>query len=295
MGAAAAGAVALLALSGGTLGRASVLNRVDPATLSREGPAVRLPGWAFGVAWARRRSTVALVVKPTGGIGFPIRVVSGAPLRVTRSIPVGARDVCGLTFRGPDLVALASDRLCYRAGGSFALLRIDLRRGRVARTVPVPGLHVADPTNVAFGDGSAFVAHAGGGVDVVNLASGAVTAHFPRRTLAKGAGIVPTHWLGRHLLALGASVVDVRTWRSRVLEPGARGVVAAGGELVAYGPRGVAVYSCGGRLLFRPITREALWNVQAFGRYAYAGSAVIDVRSRRVSTGSPAAVLVALG
>jgi len=293
--AAAAGVAALLVLSGGTLGHASVLNRVDPATLRREGAAVRLPGWAFGVAWARRGSTVALVVKPTGGIGFPIRVVSATRVRVVRTIPVGARDVCGLTFRGPTLVALVSDRLCYHTGGSFAVLRIDVPSGRVASTVPVPALHVAYPTNVAFGDGRAFVAHPGGGVDVVNLATGGVRARFPRRMLAKGEGIVPAHWLGRHLLALGANVVDVRTWRSRVLEPGSRGVVAAGGELVAYGPRGVAVYSRGGRRLFRPITRHAVWNVQAFGRDVYAGSEVIDVRSRGVSTGSPRAELLVLG
>lgn len=292
--AAAAGVAALLALSGGTLGRASVVSRVDPATLRGEGAAVRLPSWAFGVAWARRGSTVALVVKPTGGTGFPIRVLSTPPLRVVRSVSVGARDVCGLTFRGPTLVALVSDRLCYRTGGSFAVVRLDVRRGRVVSTVAVPGLHVAYPTNVAFGDGRAYVAHAGGGVDVVNLATGAVAARFPRRVLAKGAGIVPAHWLGRHQLALGAKVVDVRTWRSRVLEPGAHGVVAAGSDLVAYGPRGVAVYTRGGRLVFRPVAAETVWNVEAFGRYVYAGSTVIDTRARRVSTGSPAAATLVL-
>jgi len=294
MEAAAAGAAALLALSSGALGQPSFVSRVDPATLRGEGAALRLPSWAFGVAWARRGSTVALVVKPTGGTGFPIRILSTSPLRVVRSISVGARDVCGLTFRGPTLVALVSDRLCYRTGGSFAVLRLDVRRGRVVSAVAVPGLHVAYPTNVAFGDGRAFVARAGGGVDVVSLATGATAARVPRRVLAKGADIVPAHWLGRHRLALAARVVDVRTWRSRVLEPGARGVVAAGGDLVAYGPRGVAVYTRGGRPLFRPVTAGAVWNVETFGRYVYAGSTVVDVRTRRVSTGSPAAATLVL-
>ena len=129
-------------------------------------------------------------------------------------------------------------------------------------------------------------------MDVVSLATGALVRRFPRRALAKGGGIVPAHWLGRHLLALGPQVVDVRSWRRRTLEPGARGVVAAGGDLVAYGPRGVSVYTRAGRLLFRPLTREAVWSVQAFGRYVYAGSAVVDVRSRRVAAGPAEAILL---
>jgi hypothetical protein len=53
------GAAFLLSLTGLGLGHPSHLLRLDPATLKPQGPAVRLPGWAFGFAWARRATTLA--------------------------------------------------------------------------------------------------------------------------------------------------------------------------------------------------------------------------------------------
>src|SRR5262249_21641889 len=153
----------------------------------------------------------------------------------------------GLTFRGPQVVALVADRPCYWRGGRFAVWRIDPARGRVLGTTPVPAIHQVLPTNLAFGDGRAFVAHPGGGVDSISLATG----RTPGRTLQKGAGIVRASWLGGRLLALGRVVVDVRTWRTVLVAPDAVSVVSDGGELVAYGPNGAALYTRGGRLVGR--------------------------------------------
>jgi hypothetical protein len=275
---------ALLALTGGALGAPSNLSALDPATLQPRGPSVRSPGWALGLAWARSGSTVAIVAKPVA-TGQPVRLVDTRRMRVTAVVRVGDRDVCGLTFRGPTLVALASDRRCYWNGGRFSILRVDVLRHRIVRVTPVSGLHVAFATNLAFGDNFAFVTRAGGGVVSVDLRTGAVRSHVPRRSLAKGEGIVPTRWLGGHLLGAGPRVVDVRTWRSRLLEPGARRVAPAGDDLVAYGPRGVAVYTRAGALRFRALTGTSIRNVHVQGRYLYAAedatADLVDLRTRR--------------
>jgi hypothetical protein len=282
VGAASAAAAVVLVLSGGTPGDPSFVQRADPATLRGEGAALRLPGVAFGLAWARWGDIAAMVTKPTGGIGFRVRIVDLTHLRAIGSVDVGARDVCGLTFRGPTLVALAADRPCYWTGARFAILRIDPRAGLVTGIRRIRGLHVAAPTNVAFGDGSVFVARPDGGVDAVDLATGATTTHRPRRAVAKGEDVVPASWLGDHLLAAGSRVMDVRTWRVRVLERGARGIVRAGRDLAAYGPRGVAVYTRRRRFVFRPIADPVFAGVAASGRYLYANGEVVDLSTHRV-------------
>ena len=282
MGAAIASAV-VLAVSGGTLGEPSLLHRADPATLRYEGAALRLPSAAFGLAWARRGGALAVVAKPTGGVGFRIRIVALRPrLRVVGTVAVGPRDVCGLTFRGATLVALAADRPCYWSGARFTILRIDVRARRIAGVRAVRGLRIAAPPNLAFGDGRAFVARADGGVDAVDLATGVTTTHRPRRALAKGAGVVFASWLGGGLLGVGKRVVDVRTWRVRMLVRGARGVIRAGGGLAAYGAQGVGVYTRRGRLLYRPIASPVSAGVAAWGRYLYAGGEIVDLATHRV-------------
>jgi hypothetical protein len=280
--AAAAAATALIALTTGAPGQGAALRSVDALTLRPAGQALHLPGGAFGLAWARSGTTLALVTKPTGGLGFPIRLFHTGRLRAAGAVSVGARDVCGLTFAAPTLVALVSTQLCYHAGGSFSVLRIDVGRRRVASTTPIHGLRLAAPTNIAFGAGQAFVARAGGGVDALDLRTGRLRRHEPRRMLAKGEEVVWTHWLGGGLLGVGPRVVDVRTWRSRTIEPGATGIVRAGNELAAYGARGVALYSRAGRLHIRVTTIPTFAAVTAVGGRLYVGSAtVFDLRTRR--------------
>src|SRR5207302_7056705 len=127
------------------------------------------------------------------------------------------------------------DQPCYWRGGRFSVLRV----GKKVSVIPVAGLTTAAPTNLAFGDGKAFVAYAGGTIDAVDLHTGAVRSHRPRRMLAKGEGIVFTRFLGGHLLAVGGRTVDVRSWRERVPDPGALGVGARGSVLADYGRDGV--------------------------------------------------------
>jgi hypothetical protein len=284
MGLAAVLASTLLALDFGAYGNGTRLARVDPATLRGEGSALRLPNALLGYAWARRGRTLALVVKPVA-TGQPIRIIDVKTLRVRRTIEVGDRDVCGLTFQGRTLVALTADRPCYRPGGRFAILRVDPARRAPMRIVSVPGIHTAFPTNLAFGDGDAFVAHAGGGVNAIDLRTGVTTPHWPRRQLAKGEGIVWTRWLGRHLLGVGSRLVDVRTWHARVLVPGARGLTAAGPDIVAYGPAGASIFTRAWRLRLNVLRGEDVGDARVVGRYLYAtiGEAtdVVDLRAGR--------------
>jgi hypothetical protein len=281
--AATLGASALLALTGGSVDAGSRLRALDPATLRPVGPSVRLPSWAFGLAWARSGPIVAVVAKPVA-TGQPVRIVDVRRMRAVATIPVGDRDVCGLTFRGRALVALASDRPCYWSGGHFSVLRVDVAQRRIAAVTAVSALRSVVPTNLAFGDGFAFVVRAGGGVDAIDLRNGTVARHEPKRSLSKGEGIVPTRWLGRHQLGVGARVVDVRSWRATVPEPGARGVAPAGENLAVYGSRGVAIYTRAGRIRFRVLAGVGIGTVRVRGRYLYAAGAtanVVDLRTRR--------------
>jgi hypothetical protein len=272
-----AGALVTLVSSGpGGTGR---LEHVAPATLAVR-DSVRAPDASFGLAWARRGTRIAFVAKPRA-MGQPVRIVDARTLRAVRVIQVGDRDVCGLTYDGAALVALVADRPCYWRGGHFSLLRV-----MTGATVRVPALGSVFPTNLAFGDGKAFVARVGGGVDAVDLRTGSTTHHRPRRMLSKGQGIVAARWLGGHLLAAGPTVVDVRTWHARTLDPSARGVAPAGRTgLVAYGPHGVAVYTRSGTLRFRVLGGAAVGAVHVVGRYLYAAedstADIVDLRTRR--------------
>lgn len=267
----------LLALDLGGTGHGATLRRLDPTTL-RTRTALHLPNAMLGFAWARRGATAAVVVKPVA-TGQPIRLVDTRTLRVQRVLAVGDRDVCGLAYDGATLVALAADRPCYWNGGHFEVLRFAEHGMRV---VPVPGLHTAWPTNLAFGDGHAFVTYPGGSVSAIDLRTGATIVHRPRRTLAKGEGLVPTRWLGGHLLGVGRAIVDVRTWRKRVIAD-ATGMAPAGEHLVAYGPHGATVYTRQRRRLFHVLDNESVDNVHVVGRFLYAdvglGLDVVDLRT----------------
>jgi hypothetical protein len=269
-----------------TFGGQTTLEHVAPATLEARGPTVTLPDSSLGEAWAQRNSTLAFVVKPVA-TGQPIRIADTRTLRTRKVVPVGDRDVCRLTFDRNDLVALTADRPCYWKGGHFSLMRFDSGTWRLRKVVPLPTIRTVFPTNLAFGDGRAFVTRAGAGVDAIDLATGRVERHHPRRSLSKGEGVVETRWLGGHLLASGAAVIDVRTWRSRVLDPTARSVAPAGANLIAYGPRGAKVFTRSGRYRFGVLRTIDLATVRVAGRYLYAAEATsilaheVDLKTQR--------------
>ena len=269
----------LIGLALGAPGAPSSLQLLAPGTL-RPVHAVHLPNALLGFAFARRYHTVAVVVKPVA-TGQPIRLVDARTMRATRVIPVGDRDVCGLGFYGGTLFALAADRPCYWPGGSFSVLRIV--GGRIRRVVPVAGLSTLSPTNLAFGDGNAYIARPGGEVDAVDLGTGAFSIHRPDRVLAKGERILATRWLGAHRLGVGPNIVNTRTWRARRVAAGERGVAAGPGVLVAWGDRGAEVIRGAKRV--HVLGAEPIAEAWVAGDYLYAavGAAtdVVDLRTGR--------------
>jgi hypothetical protein len=292
------GVTSVIALLGPVApGGHTTLEHVAPATLEARGPSATLPDSSLGWAWARRGSTLAFVVKPVA-TGQPIRIADARTFRTRKIVPVGDRDVCGISFDHSDLVAVTADRPCYWSGGSFTLMRFDSRTWRVRQRIALPAIHSVFPTNLAFGEGRAFVTRAGVGVDAIDLRTGRVERHHPRRALSKGEGVVQTRWLGGHLLASGASVIDVRTWRSRVLDPTARGVAPAGSDLVAYGRRGAKIFTRSGRYRFSVLTNVDVGTVKVVGPYLYAAEGksilahVVDLRTRRETPTNAGADLV---
>ena len=140
-------AAGLLALVSSAPGGPGTLEHLAPATLQPHGAHVRAPDSSLGFAWARHGATLALVAKPVA-TGQPIRIVDVRTLRTRRVLPIGDRDVCGLTFDGRDLVALTANQPCYWAKGRFALVRYDSDSWRVRQTVAVPGLRSVFLTNL---------------------------------------------------------------------------------------------------------------------------------------------------
>jgi hypothetical protein len=280
---AAAAAGILLALTGGTPGHRSSLQRLSPGTLHPEGPRVSLPGDAFGAAWAFGDSRLAIVTKPTAGIGFRIRLLHVPGLSRAGVVDVGTTDVCGLTFRGPRLVALVSSRLCYQEGGRFSILVVDPVRARVISSTSVRALRRVVPAGLAFGSDDAFVALGGGALAAVDLRTGAATVHTPRRLPADGSSETAS-WLGGSLLAVGNEIVSVRTWRARPLGAGIRGIVRAGLDLAAYGSRGVAVYTRSGRLRYRVTASPTFAGLASLAARLYVlPNTIVDIASGRTS------------
>ena len=259
-----------LALGVHGVGAPSLLERLTPGTLQPETKPALLPNSRFGYAYARREGTIALVVKPVA-TGQPIRILDASTLRVRHVISVGDRDVCGLTFRATTLVALAGNHLpCGTPGESYSLLRIDTARGRIRGIVSLRRLGSVFPTNLAFGDGFAFVTRPGGDVDSINLKTASVVSHRPRRSLAKGDEIVEAHWLGRDLLAAGSTVVNVRTWQRRALAAGAAGVTAGRDDVVVYGADGIVDYTTSFHRRYSARAEDDVLQAWISGRTLYA-------------------------
>ena len=240
--------------------------------------------YAAGSPWARRGGTI--VVKDRS----VLRVVDAASLRVVRTIPFRGF-LCGMDFDGPGTLVVLSG--CDRAWRThFLLRRVDLSTGRVLAEVRTRRLApLVWPYGLALGDGSVFIARGNGVVQVVDGRTGAVTAHRPRRALAKGSGYVEARWLGEHQLALNGTVVDTVTWRARTYLRGRSRIAVGGDYLVAWGAHGASVFSRAGGYRFHVLGREPISDVRIEGSSMYATvGAAVDVVD--LTTGDRRALLL---
>jgi hypothetical protein len=366
----------VLALAGGTLDRPSRLVALDPATLELRARGPALPGWAFGLIYARSpdRSRAAILPRPSDTADH-VFLVDTRRLRVVGRAALG-RTACAASWPDPDRIVLVtcyglkpskvfsrktedysleelvldadSVRIVARrqiaasvsilataaTGDGLALLvgprtgaapaRLALASVDGVTVLPLPGERVrarAEGRALAIdaAGSHAFVVNPDFSVTEVDIATGAVSRHpaaVVRRpaAVAKGPGpgpVVEAVWAGNGMLAVaggslrrdgtfvpaGARLIDTRTWRSRLLDPGAASVTAGGGLVLTcqgrYDQRseqahgsGVLVFANTGSLRYRALPGERVAGVRVDGRHAYVQRALgfgeaFDLRTGR--------------
>jgi hypothetical protein len=182
---------------------------------------------------------------------------------------------------------------------------------------PIVGTQVIPALAVDVSGGRAYVFPAAGSAIEVDLATAKVRSHrLAQRGLAKalnGPDRV-ARWLGNGLVALtgittrarlsgttlesdatpaGLALVDVGTWKARMIDRDATSVIVAGGLLLARGyaqspPTSIRAYDFTGRLRFEltDLPRDA-W-LQAGQTRAYVGNRVHELPSGRLLRRLPA-------
>ena len=210
------------------------LQHFTPLTLKPSGPQLEIDySWFYGYQNVAVANGSVLVRLPNA-----LEVIDGSSLRVTRTYTFRHKGTCAVDFDGASVVALTG---CLTATStSFTLWHL---APGIRLSIPVSGLApLAWPVTFAVGDGNWFVARGNGTVDAIDLETGHVTTHRPRRMLAKGPGFLDASWLGEHRLGLNGTVVDVRTWRRRTLALGAQRLDAIDGYVIAHGTNGITVF-----------------------------------------------------
>ena len=238
------------------------LQQFTPLTLKPVGAQVKLDySWFYGYQNFAVENGSVLVRLPN-----EVEVIDGRSLEVTQRDPFRHKGACAVAFDGTTVVVITS---CLTSDSkSFTVWRLTPSS---RRSVAVSKLDpLTYPVSFAFGDGDWFIARGDGTVDVVDLRTGHVTTHRPRRSLAKGRGFVNASWLGEHRLGLNGTVVDVRTWRKRSLAPGAERLDAIGGYIVAHGKKGITVFDHSLRLYRRLAAGRVIDRVWLSGGIVYA-------------------------
>jgi hypothetical protein len=195
-----------------------------------------------------------------------LEVIDSSTLRPTERYVFRHKGTCGVDFDGSTVVALTG---CLTpASKIFTVWRLSPGSRRAVSVSQLRPL--AWPVSFAVGDGKWFISRGDGTVDAIDLQTGRVSIHRPRRTLAKGRGAAYASWLGEHRLGLNGTVVDVRTWRKRTLAPGASQLDAIGGYVIAHGQKGITVFDDSLRLYRRFAGGRVIDRVGLSGGVLYA-------------------------
>lgn len=235
----------LLALLASPTYQAGTLERLSATTLTPTGPTLRIPFDSWGVTGLVLQGNLVTVATRT-----TVRIVDMSTMRVAQTYRLPRASVCTVGLDGTTPVALVG---CGRMSHRYALVRLDPGRWITVRR---PLATIGYPVSFAFGDGKLFVARdRSAGVDVIDMRTGAVVSHRPRRSLAKGEDWVQARWLGGHLLGLNGVAVDVRTWRTHTLAAHAKELIADAGFVGSYGSDGVAVFTRSNLKLYRRFLR----------------------------------------
>lgn len=260
------------------VGQPTTFRHLQPLTLKPTGAALRVAVSPY--SFHSFDTANGLIVARTANA---VKVFDRSSLALVRSFPFRGRDTCAVGLDGTTPVALVGCRSA--TSRIYAVVRFGATQTRIPVRRPLAAIRY--PVSIAFGDGHAYVVHAFGAVDAIDLSSGAVTSHSPPRTLSKGEGYMRAEWLGNHLLGIAGNVVDVRAWHRRTLAPHASETVAGGDKLATVGPNGVNVYTKSDLRLYRRLLRgQVIDSALLDGDVLYAKSAlvwyVIDVRTGRM-------------
>jgi hypothetical protein len=109
----------------------------------------------------------------------------------------------------------------------------------------------------------------------------AVSGTDARTTIGRG-GVVRETWT-----PVGVSMIEVGTWRLRMLDPSAGGFTRAPGGLLVAGRESFTAYDLDGGRRFTIPLDEPLMYVQAVGSYAYAwgrdrATTIVDLASGKI-------------
>lgn len=269
---------------------------VDP--VARRLVATRpLRGWA--TATARAPGSVVLLVEPASGVGPARLAVVGASGRVREvllsRIRSGVEEEEGrgseIRFRvqNPGLAVDPDAGRAFVLGAGAPVAEIDLR------TLAVSDHELSEPIS--------GLSRLRGWLEPVAQAKSA--SGWSRQALWLGDGMIAvsgSDYDGLRSTPTGLSLIDVRSWSVRTLEPRAGLVSESHGVLLAAAATrdgraeteagiGVAAYARTGERLWHALGDEPVWWTQTAGGYAYVpargadsgGVRVIDLRTGEVS------------
>ena len=239
-----------------------------------------LSGPATVVATARTRGGLALLLAPTGRRSgarlvliaaagtrsIPLPTLSAVPRPLDKSI---AGSAVGLTVDG-------ERRYAYLAEPQGRIMEVDLASGKVRAR----DMAFRKPASTAKGI-------RGPAVQALALPGGSLAVTGVTRT---------SHG---DLVPLGLWLVDTRTWRSRLRDPGARGISYSAGALLVVGAIGLRAYDLDGSLRFRVLDGRSIGAARAQAGYAYVAvgpapgaTSVVDLSDGRVEAPGPNAVSI---
>jgi hypothetical protein len=315
-------------------GHAGTLRFVNPQKLRFVGT-VRLPGFIDPeLAWVAPR---ALLVLDTVSIAAVDPV--SLRVRWRRALPRAlmplffereASSPSGLVFLLPPIDGSV---------GETTLVSIDLSgQVRSVVLTQIQSGAQQDPSGASLFSGSApglavdpqaqaaYVIGGDGAVAVVDLTTLAVSYHDQPRTLAHADKVLsgPTReavWLGNGQIAVtgendrawldanhayqetvapaGLTIIDTRTWATRLVDPGASSVLFAGGVLLAAGEswdstagtsdskpkgEGLSAYGLGGALIFHLLGQVPVQQVRAANGLVYAWQFPANLKAPTITT-----------
>ncbi|HEY3183090.1 MAG TPA: hypothetical protein VGJ77_09660 [Gaiellaceae bacterium] len=238
-------------------------------------------------------------------------------VRRLRGTPVAAaRTTTGLAILVAPAAGIGAARLVLFDPARLRVVPLTVRAGRNLPPQAHPngmtiGKQLLPGLAVDAAGGRAYVLTGSTGAVEIDLATGRARPHtLARRTVAKALDgpRLDARWLGNGLVALtgtidhvqakdntldyqaapaGLTLVDVRTWKARVVDRDATTIVVAGETLLARGyaqrpPTSIRAFDLTGRPRFELTDVDPNAWLQAAGDRAYVGNRVLELPSGRL-------------